>query len=169
MYLGHWLGTHRSGFWPTLVVFLQRIPIIGWIFQQPFVTSVRTSPHITPFIGSWDRSLAGWCCKFWQPNLSLPAVPWPLQRKACSSLASFLLYVTGSIATSKWWFLVTVAKWLCRRLVVFFSLICFLVPYRIVLCKLQPQTKSKLDGLWRLGCTSTHEKRNGRKLDLFLV
>jgi len=28
-----------SGFWPTLVVFLQRIPIIGWIFQQPFVTS----------------------------------------------------------------------------------------------------------------------------------
>lgn len=28
----------------------------------------------------------------------------------------------------------------------------FLVPYyRIVLCKLQPQTKSKLDGLWRLG------------------
>ncbi|XP_062206158.1 vesicle transport protein GOT1-like [Phragmites australis] len=28
-----------SGFWPTLVVFLKRIPIIGWIFQQPFVTS----------------------------------------------------------------------------------------------------------------------------------
>ncbi|PIA32560.1 hypothetical protein AQUCO_04400035v1 [Aquilegia coerulea] len=28
-----------SGFWPTLVVFLQRIPIFGWIFQQPFVTS----------------------------------------------------------------------------------------------------------------------------------
>ncbi|XP_066388523.1 vesicle transport protein GOT1-like [Miscanthus floridulus] len=28
-----------SGFWPTLAVFLQRIPIIGWIFQQPFVTS----------------------------------------------------------------------------------------------------------------------------------
>jgi len=28
-----------SGFWPTLLVFLQRIPIIGWIFQQPFVTS----------------------------------------------------------------------------------------------------------------------------------
>ncbi|PWZ46541.1 Vesicle transport protein GOT1 [Zea mays] len=27
-----------SGFWPTLVVFLQRIPIIGWIFQQLFVT-----------------------------------------------------------------------------------------------------------------------------------
>ncbi|VAI08516.1 unnamed protein product [Triticum turgidum subsp. durum] len=28
-----------SGFWPTLAVFLQRIPILGWIFQQPFVTS----------------------------------------------------------------------------------------------------------------------------------
>ncbi|XP_062210301.1 vesicle transport protein GOT1-like isoform X1 [Phragmites australis] len=28
-----------SGFWPTLAVFLQRIPIIGWFFQQPFVTS----------------------------------------------------------------------------------------------------------------------------------
>lgn len=28
-----------SGFWPTLSVFLQRIPIVGWIFQQPFVTS----------------------------------------------------------------------------------------------------------------------------------
>ncbi|KAF2913057.1 vesicle transport protein GOT1 isoform X1 [Oryza sativa Japonica Group] len=28
-----------SGFWPTLVVFLQKIPFIGWIFQQPFVAS----------------------------------------------------------------------------------------------------------------------------------
>ncbi|KAF8380642.1 hypothetical protein HHK36_028132 [Tetracentron sinense] len=28
-----------SGFWPTLSVFLQRIPILGWVFQQPFVTS----------------------------------------------------------------------------------------------------------------------------------
>ncbi|RZC83013.1 hypothetical protein C5167_045805 [Papaver somniferum] len=28
-----------SGFWPTLAVFLQRIPILGWIFQQPFVMS----------------------------------------------------------------------------------------------------------------------------------
>ncbi|XP_075097309.1 vesicle transport protein GOT1 isoform X1 [Nicotiana tabacum] len=28
-----------SGFWPTLAVFLQKIPIIGWIFQQPFVRS----------------------------------------------------------------------------------------------------------------------------------
>nr|CAD1837886.1 unnamed protein product [Ananas comosus var. bracteatus] len=28
-----------SGFWPTLAVFLQRIPVIGWLFQQPFVTS----------------------------------------------------------------------------------------------------------------------------------
>ncbi|XP_049415039.1 vesicle transport protein GOT1-like isoform X2 [Solanum stenotomum] len=28
-----------SGFWPTLSVFLQKIPILGWIFQQPFVRS----------------------------------------------------------------------------------------------------------------------------------
>ncbi|XP_073303688.1 vesicle transport protein GOT1-like [Primulina huaijiensis] len=28
-----------SGFWPTLAVFLQKIPIIGWIFQQPLVRS----------------------------------------------------------------------------------------------------------------------------------
>ncbi|XP_051131297.1 vesicle transport protein GOT1-like [Andrographis paniculata] len=26
-----------SGFWPTLAVFLQRIPAIGWLFQHPFV------------------------------------------------------------------------------------------------------------------------------------
>ncbi|XP_073154740.1 vesicle transport protein GOT1-like [Henckelia pumila] len=26
-----------SGFWPTVAVFLQKIPVIGWIFQQPFV------------------------------------------------------------------------------------------------------------------------------------
>ncbi|KAJ8755468.1 hypothetical protein K2173_019266 [Erythroxylum novogranatense] len=28
-----------SGFWPTLAVFLQRIPLLGWILQQPFVRS----------------------------------------------------------------------------------------------------------------------------------
>ncbi|CAN6459520.1 unnamed protein product [Victoria cruziana] len=28
-----------SGFWPTLAVFLQRIPVIGWLFQQPFISS----------------------------------------------------------------------------------------------------------------------------------
>ncbi|XP_078440538.1 vesicle transport protein GOT1-like [Wolffia australiana] len=28
-----------SGFWPTLAVFLQRIPVLGWLFQQPFVTA----------------------------------------------------------------------------------------------------------------------------------
>ncbi|KAF6170153.1 hypothetical protein GIB67_038686 [Kingdonia uniflora] len=28
------------GFWPTLSVFVQRIPIVGWVFQLPFVTSV---------------------------------------------------------------------------------------------------------------------------------
>ena len=29
-----------SGFWPTLAVFLQRIPVLGWLFQQPYVRSV---------------------------------------------------------------------------------------------------------------------------------
>ncbi|GFY90360.1 Got1/Sft2-like vescicle transport protein family [Actinidia rufa] len=29
-----------SGFWPTLAVFLQRLPIVGWVFRQPFVTSL---------------------------------------------------------------------------------------------------------------------------------
>ncbi|KAM7471993.1 hypothetical protein LguiA_010176 [Lonicera macranthoides] len=29
-----------SGFWPTLVVFLQRLPFLGWVFRQPFVTSL---------------------------------------------------------------------------------------------------------------------------------
>ncbi|WOH11501.1 hypothetical protein DCAR_0830988 [Daucus carota subsp. sativus] len=28
-----------SGFWPTLAVFVQKIPIIGWVFQQPFIRS----------------------------------------------------------------------------------------------------------------------------------
>ncbi|KAG6403474.1 hypothetical protein SASPL_135696 [Salvia splendens] len=28
-----------SGFWPTLAVFLQKMPIIGWLFQQPIVRS----------------------------------------------------------------------------------------------------------------------------------
>nr|XP_027102837.1 vesicle transport protein GOT1-like [Coffea arabica] len=28
-----------SGFWPTLAIFLQRLPIVGWFFSQPFVTS----------------------------------------------------------------------------------------------------------------------------------
>ncbi|KNA16689.1 hypothetical protein SOVF_086830 [Spinacia oleracea] len=29
-----------SGFWPTLSVFVQRIPVIGWIFQQPYIRSL---------------------------------------------------------------------------------------------------------------------------------
>lgn len=37
----HWYSLLHSGFWPTLAVFLQRIPILGWVFQQPFITSVR--------------------------------------------------------------------------------------------------------------------------------
>lgn len=37
---GYWWGLFCSGFWPTLSVFLQRIPILGWVFQQPFIRSV---------------------------------------------------------------------------------------------------------------------------------
>ncbi|KAK9714991.1 hypothetical protein RND81_06G136100 [Saponaria officinalis] len=29
-----------SGFWPTLAVFVQRIPVLGWILQQPFFRSL---------------------------------------------------------------------------------------------------------------------------------
>ncbi|CAM8880642.1 unnamed protein product [Rhodiola kirilowii] len=28
-----------SGFWPTIAVFVQKIPILGWFFQQPYVRS----------------------------------------------------------------------------------------------------------------------------------
>ncbi|KAL6567123.1 hypothetical protein OROMI_015527 [Orobanche minor] len=35
-----------SGFWPTLAVFLQKIPVLGWLFQQPFIRSVSNSPSI---------------------------------------------------------------------------------------------------------------------------
>ncbi|CAK9179002.1 unnamed protein product [Ilex paraguariensis] len=28
-----------SGFWPTLSVFLQKLPVVGWVFRQSFVTS----------------------------------------------------------------------------------------------------------------------------------
>ncbi|KAI5675117.1 hypothetical protein M9H77_06067 [Catharanthus roseus] len=28
-----------SGFWPTLAVFLQKIPVLGWVFQQPYIRS----------------------------------------------------------------------------------------------------------------------------------
>ncbi|PWA57710.1 got1/Sft2-like vescicle transport protein family [Artemisia annua] len=29
-----------SGFWPTLSVFMQKIPVIGWVFQQPYIRSI---------------------------------------------------------------------------------------------------------------------------------
>ncbi|KAK3014816.1 hypothetical protein RJ639_008292 [Escallonia herrerae] len=29
-----------SGFWPTLAVFVQKIPVLGWVFQQPYIRSV---------------------------------------------------------------------------------------------------------------------------------
>ncbi|XP_076932491.1 vesicle transport protein GOT1-like isoform X2 [Bidens hawaiensis] len=28
-----------NGFWPTLSVFVSKIPIIGWVFHQPFIRS----------------------------------------------------------------------------------------------------------------------------------
>ncbi|CAK9868081.1 unnamed protein product [Sphagnum jensenii] len=28
-----------SGFWPTVVVFLYRVPVLGWLLQQPFLMS----------------------------------------------------------------------------------------------------------------------------------
>lgn len=36
-------GDFRSGFWPTLSVFVQKIPILGWIFRQPLLRSVCIS------------------------------------------------------------------------------------------------------------------------------
>uniref|UniRef100_M1C8C7 Golgi transport 1 protein B n=1 Tax=Solanum tuberosum TaxID=4113 RepID=M1C8C7_SOLTU len=45
-----------SGFWPTLSVFLQKIPILGWIFQQPFVRSV---PYVLPEVGTLDGGGSG--------------------------------------------------------------------------------------------------------------
>ncbi|KAE9614867.1 putative vesicle transport protein, Got1/SFT2 [Lupinus albus] len=32
-----------SGFWPTLSVFIQKVPVLGWLFQQPFVRSLFDS------------------------------------------------------------------------------------------------------------------------------
>ncbi|CAN8269830.1 unnamed protein product [Cochlearia groenlandica] len=29
-----------SGFWPTLAVFLQKIPLLGWILQHPYIRSL---------------------------------------------------------------------------------------------------------------------------------
>lgn len=30
-----------SGFWPTALVFLYRVPVLGYFLQQPFITTVR--------------------------------------------------------------------------------------------------------------------------------
>lgn len=38
--VGCWKNYLCSGFWPTLAVFLQKIPILGWLLQHPFVRSV---------------------------------------------------------------------------------------------------------------------------------
>lgn len=53
-----WFGLSGSGFWPTLAVFLQRIPVLGWLFQQPFVTSVRWCLHM---LSPWELTFWGWC------------------------------------------------------------------------------------------------------------
>ncbi|KAB1670317.1 hypothetical protein ES319_1Z180000v1 [Gossypium barbadense] len=39
-----------SGFWPTLAVFLQRIPIVGWLFQQPYIRSVCFVSKLSTFV-----------------------------------------------------------------------------------------------------------------------
>ncbi|KAL2901614.1 Vesicle transport protein GOT1 [Bienertia sinuspersici] len=44
-----------SGFWPTLAVFLQRIPVLGWVLQHPFFRSVCHLSHLTTsFCGSFN-------------------------------------------------------------------------------------------------------------------
>lgn len=35
-----------SGFWPTLAVFMQKIPILGWLLQQPFIRSLFDSHRV---------------------------------------------------------------------------------------------------------------------------
>lgn len=35
-----------SGFWPTLAVFMQKIPILGWLLQQPFIRSLFDSYRV---------------------------------------------------------------------------------------------------------------------------
>lgn len=40
-YICLFLFFFRSGFWPTLSVFVSKIPLIGWLFEQPFTRSVR--------------------------------------------------------------------------------------------------------------------------------
>ncbi|KAL4596886.1 hypothetical protein ACB092_12G196200 [Castanea dentata] len=36
---GFILYSSGPGFWPIMAVFLQSIPILGWLFQQPYIRS----------------------------------------------------------------------------------------------------------------------------------
>ncbi len=36
------LWVFGSGFWPTVVVFLYRVPVLGWFLQQPFLLAVKS-------------------------------------------------------------------------------------------------------------------------------
>ncbi|OAE26286.1 hypothetical protein AXG93_3040s1030 [Marchantia polymorpha subsp. ruderalis] len=35
-----------SGFWPTVVVFLGRIPVLGWLINTPFLLAVDTATNM---------------------------------------------------------------------------------------------------------------------------
>lgn len=39
-----------SGFWPTLAVFLQKIPLLGWLLQQQYIRSVNFSTLNSTFL-----------------------------------------------------------------------------------------------------------------------
>jgi hypothetical protein len=67
----YWPGFNCSGFWPTLSVFLQKIPIIGWIFQQPFVTSVSSWEHSILPLFPLRLGLYLVCCIAWLRLISL--------------------------------------------------------------------------------------------------
>ncbi|KZV42663.1 hypothetical protein F511_29615 [Dorcoceras hygrometricum] len=41
-----------SGFWPTVAVFLQKIPVVGWLFQQPFVRTVCIFGFVSSIVGN---------------------------------------------------------------------------------------------------------------------
>ncbi|XP_065847642.1 vesicle transport protein GOT1-like isoform X1 [Euphorbia lathyris] len=60
-----------SGFWPTLSVFVQKIPILGWIFQQPFLRSRQCSE----FLFESACNVPCWSCFFLQHRLLLLLSP----------------------------------------------------------------------------------------------
>ncbi|CAK7344753.1 unnamed protein product [Dovyalis caffra] len=46
---GYGLFMLFSGFWPTLSIFLQRVPVLGWILQLPFVRSLEFGNLVAGF------------------------------------------------------------------------------------------------------------------------